>query len=483
MPRSTSPRDERFVLPVLLDTAAAMSRQFLDGLAERHVQPGAVSVPNVSLPEVGAGTQAVLEQLQHAILPLMTSSAGPRYLGFVTGGATPAALAADWLTSAIDNNASDASSVAAITIEQQAIAMLCDLFALPRDMTGWFVTGATMANVVGLATGRQWLGERRGVDVSQDGAAALPGLRILSGTPHSSAVKAASILGIGRNAVQRVRTTPGTERLAVEALAQTLNTSDAPTIIIASAGTVTTTAFDDLRAIAALARTHGAWLHVDGAFGLFAALSPTHATLLDGLAEADSICGDAHKWMNVPYDCGFALTRHADVQRRVFENAATYFFDGGALPDPFHFSPENSRRLRALPVWASLLAYGRSGLADVVAECCACATSLGAWITNHPELELMVPVTLNVVAFRLTDALVGGRDAQALTARFLSAVAASGEVFLTPGAFDGHRGARAAFCNWRTTLGDDLPLIQRGIEAGLAAVREPSPISQRPEPD
>jgi glutamate/tyrosine decarboxylase-like PLP-dependent enzyme len=471
MHRSSSPRDERFLLPVLLDTAAAIARQFLDGINDRPVQPGAVILPEARLPELGVGTQAVLEQLRDTVLPALTGSAGPRYLGFVTGGGTPAALAADWITSAVDNNASDASSVAAVTIERQAIAMLVDLLSLPEATAGWFVSGATMANVVGLATGRQWLGEARGVDVSEDGASALPGLRILSATPHASAVKAAAVLGIGRRAVQQVATVSGTERIDVAALAAALHESDQPTIIIANAGTVTTTAFDDLSAVGALAARHRAWLHVDGAFGLFATLLPSHAHQLTGLHLADSICGDAHKWLNVPYDSGFALTRHAEVQSRVFRNAASYFFAAGPIPDPFHFVPENSRRLRALPVWASLLAYGRSGVADIVAECCACASSLGAWITAHPELDLLAPVELNIVAFRLGDALMAGRDEATVTGAFLSAVAATGDVFLTPGAYGGRRGARAAFSNWRTTLGDDLPRIQRGVLAGLDAVR------------
>jgi glutamate/tyrosine decarboxylase-like PLP-dependent enzyme len=471
MHRSSSPRDERYLLPVLLDGAAALARQFLDGIADRPVQPGAVTLPEAALPEVGVGTQVVLDRLRDSVLPAFTGSAGPRYLGFVTGGGTPAALAADWITSAVDNNASDASSVAAITIERQAIAMLVDLLSLPAATAGWFVSGATMANVVGLATGRQWLGEQRDVDVAEHGAAALPGLRILSGTAHSSAIKAAAVLGIGRRAVQQVATIAGTEHVDVAALASALESSDAPTIIVANAGTVTTTAFDDLSHIAALARAHGAWLHVDGAFGLFARLLPSHAHQLDGLHLADSICGDAHKWLNVPYDSGFALTRHAAVQGRVFRNAATYFFSDSTLPDPFHFGPENSRRLRALPVWASLLAYGRSGMADIVAECCACAAALGAWIAAHPDLELLAPVTLNIVPFRLSDALLAGRDEAEVVGLFLAAVAGTGDVFLTPGAYNGRRGARAAFSNWRTTVGDDLPRIQRGIEAGIEAVR------------
>jgi glutamate/tyrosine decarboxylase-like PLP-dependent enzyme len=473
MPRSTSPRDERYVQPVLLDMAAALSRQFLDGIADRPVQPGTSVIPPVTLPETGDGTAAVLERLRDTILPQLTAGAGPRYLGFVTGGGTPAALAADWITSTVDNNGSDASNVAAVTIEQQAIAMLCELFRLPAELRGWFVSGATMANVVGLATGRQWLGEARGIDVSDAGAAALPALRILSGAPHSSTIKAAAMLGIGRRNVQQVATVPSTERVDVAALRAALEASRDPTIIVANSGTVTTTAFDDLRAIAALARERGAWMHVDAAFGLFAALLPSHAPQLAGIELADSICGDAHKWLNVPYDCGFALTRHADVQSRVFRNAAAYFFEAGALPDPFHFVPENSRRFRALNVWASLLAYGRSGIADIVAECCACATTLGAWITSHDDLELLAPVTLNIVPFRLSAAIVAGRDEADVTTQFLRAVSADGSVFLTPGAYAGHRGARAAFSNWRTSVGEDLPLVQRGIEAGLAAIRAP----------
>jgi glutamate/tyrosine decarboxylase-like PLP-dependent enzyme len=471
MPEILTPVTEQYLLPVLLDRAAAMSRQFLDGIAQRPVQPADANLEPVSLPEFGEGTESVLQRIYDSLLPRFTASAGPRYLGFVTGGATPAALAADWITSAVDNNASDASSVAAITIERQAIAMLCDLLALPATTAGWFVTGATMANAVGLATGRQWLGEQRGADIADVGAAALPDLRILSATPHSSAIKAAAILGIGRRAVQTVACHVGTERMDVGALRSALEQSSAPTIVIANAGTVTTTAFDDLRAVASLTRQHGAWLHVDGAFGLFAALLPSHSGLLDGLDMADSICGDAHKWLNVPYDCGFALTQHADVQSRVFRNSANYFFDAGALPDPFHFTPENSRRLRALPVWASLLAYGRTGLRSIVAESCECATALATWITAHPALELLAPVTLNIVSFTVMADVLAGRDPAIVMSRFLSAVAEGGEVFLTPGMFAGRRGARAAFSNWRTESTADLPRIQRGIEQGLAAIR------------
>lgn len=471
MPRSSSPRDERFLVPDLTQRTADLARDFLATIDTRPVQPGAGVLPDASLPAMGHGTAAVLDRIAETVLPHVTGSAGPRYLGFVTGGSTPAALTADWITSAIDNNASDSSSAAATLLEQQAIAMLCDLLDLPSDTAGWFVTGATMANVVGLATGRQWLGEQRGVDVADEGAAALPRVRVLSGAPHSSAIKAAAMLGIGRRAVQRVPTIGDSESVSVEALASALASSDAPTIIVANAGTVTTTAFDDLRALAALARAHGAWMHVDGAFGLFAALLPSHAHQLAGLELADSICGDAHKWLNVPYDCGFALTRHPEVQSRVFRNAANYFFAAGAVADAFHCTPENSRRLRALPVWASLLAYGRSGIADVVAECCACAASLGAWIVAHPDLELLAPVTLNIVPFRLGETITAGRDERAVTVAFLSSVAASGDVFLTPGAYGSHHGVRAAFSNWRTTIGDDLPLIQRGIARALEAVR------------
>jgi glutamate/tyrosine decarboxylase-like PLP-dependent enzyme len=466
-----SPFDERYLQPVLLDRAAAMCRQFLDGLDARPVQPPTADLPPVTLPADGIGTEAVLQQLQETILPRVTASAGPRYLGFVTGGGTPAALAADWITSAVDNNASDASSVAAVTLEQQAIRMLCTLFGLPGEFAGWCVTGATMANVVGLATGRQWLGEQRGVDLAESGAGVLPTLRVLSGTPHSSAVKAAAILGIGRAQLHPIACEPATERVSIDALQSALAASDAPTIIIANAGTVTTTAFDDLRAISALARAHGAWLHVDGAFGLFAALLPAQQHQLDGLALADSICGDAHKWLNVPYDSGFALTRHPAVQGRVFRNAASYFFDATTLPDPFHFVPENSRRLRALPIWASLLAYGRSGVQAMIARSCACAHALGDWIAAHPDLELLAPVTLNVVAFTVREPALAGRDPAIVLPTLLRGAAASGAVFLTPGAFGGRRGVRAAFSNWRTDPATDVPLIQRGIDAGLSAIR------------
>lgn len=227
------------------------------------------------------------------------------------------------------------------------------------------MTGASVSNTVGLAIAREWLGERLGVSVSREGAAALGPVDVLSGSPHSSVTKALSVLGIGRDRLHTVPVLPGNrEAVDVERLAAALDALDGrPAVVVANAGTVNTVDFDDLRAIAALKERYDFWLHVDAAFGGFAALSPSYAHLVDGLDAADSVCVDLHKWLNVPYDAAVQFTRRRDLQVRVFHNESPYLGLPTDDPDFLHLTPENSRRLRALPAWFSLTAYGREGIA------------------------------------------------------------------------------------------------------------------------
>ncbi|GAB2954903.1 pyridoxal phosphate-dependent decarboxylase family protein [Nonomuraea fastidiosa] len=406
--------DDLADLPVLLHEARERAARFLAGVGERPVGPPPAPREPVPLPERGQGTRGALEAFERRWEPGLSASPGPRYLGFVTGGSTPAALAGDWLTSAYDQNAASGGDSSAADLERETVTWLRDLLGLPAEQ----------------------------------GLAALGPVRVLSGTPHSSVGKALSVLGLGRSALRRVGALPGREAVDVERLEAALRELDGePAIVVANAGTVNTADFDDLRAVAALRERYPFWLHVDAAFGAFAALSPEHAHLVDGLGAADSICLDLHKWLNVPYDSAVQFTRRRDLQARVFRNSAAYLGPLGDRPDYLHLTPENSRRLRALPAWFTLAAYGREGHAEIVRRDIALAARLGERLAAMPAYRLLAPVRLNVVCFTLASA-------PEHIAEVARAVAETGEALLTTTEYAGVPALRAAFSNWRTTEAD-----------------------------
>jgi glutamate/tyrosine decarboxylase-like PLP-dependent enzyme len=439
--------------PQILDNARDKAVAFLASLESRPAAAQVANYASAALPEEGTGGEAALDELWRRFEPQFAGSAGPRYLGFVTGGGTPASVAADALVSVIDQNTQRTGGTVAAFVEREALDWLRELFGLSAAHTGSFVSGATMANLVGLAIGRQWLGHRHGVDVAKQGLSGMPPIRVLSATAHSSTLKAMSMLGLGRDAHVAVATVPpqpGDVREAVElaALERALVAHEGqPVIVVGNAGTVNTVDFDDLRGIAALRERHPFWFHVDAAFGAFAASSPKFAALAEGLDLADSITVDAHKWLNVPYDSAMQYTRHLPLQLEVFQNVSAYLPPPEAAPENFtHLTPENSRRFRALAVWAALRAYGRAGHREIVERCCACASSLGARLAAHPDFELMAPVRMNVVCFATRP----GLDSGALLQR----VQQDGRAFLTPTVLGGRPAMRAAFSNWRTTEAD-----------------------------
>ncbi|MDR8412832.1 pyridoxal-dependent decarboxylase [Nonomuraea sp. 3-1Str] len=449
-------RDE---LPALLESVRRHAEALLGALDEREVLPAAPATPGaVTLPARGVGTRAALEEFARRWEPGLSSSAGPRYLGFVTGGVTPAALAGDWLTAAWDQNSNSSLDGTGQALERETLGWLRELFGLSGAHHGTFVSGATMSNAVGLAIAREWLGERRGVSPAEEGAAALGPVRVLSGSPHSSVAKGLSMLGLGRRALVRVPVLPGREAVDPAALEAALREIDGPCVVVANAGTVNTVDFDDLRAVAALRERYGFWLHVDAAFGGFAALSPEHAHLVDGLDLADSVCVDLHKWLNVPYDSAVQFTRRRDLQAAVFQNAAAYLGPLGDTPDTVHLTPENSHRLRALAAWFTLNAYGRDGHREIVERCVACARALGEAVGDLPGLRLLAPVRLNVVCFTLAADPTAERLAD-LAGRLAP------DVFVTPTVYDGVPALRAAFSNWRTTDADVRRIVTALEEA------------------
>jgi glutamate/tyrosine decarboxylase-like PLP-dependent enzyme len=406
------------------------------------------------LPEKGIGANATLEFFTKNYAPLIAGSAGPRYFGFVTGGSTPASVAGDWLVSAFDQNACGSNDSIAPQIERQTVNFLKQLFGLEDDYFGSFVTGATLSNFVSLAIGRQWIGEQLGIDVSNEGLASVP-VKMISATPHSSILKSMSMLGIGRNALIRPDTLPDREAVDIESLEKTLTQQTTPVIVVANAGTVNTVDFDDIEAIAKLKLKYKFWLHVDAAFGGFAALSEKYKHLVKGINHADSITIDAHKWLNVPYDSAMQFTKHKKLQLKVFQNSAAYLGDPEKSPDYFHYTPENSRRWRALPAWFSIVAYGKEGQREIVERNCQLAFRFGDGISASSTFRLLAAVKMNVVCFTPSESGTTMEKIQ----KFLADVRDDGRVFFTPTVYKGTPAIRAAISNWQTQTEDiDLAL-------------------------
>ncbi len=441
-------KQEEQTINTLLSHTADEASRFLDGLDQRPVGVNPTPVELTSLPETGLGTEQTLSRFNQRYGAELTGSAGPRYFGFVTGGATPASIVGDWLTSVFDQNAAGFDSAASY-VELETISFLRELFGLPDTFSGTFVTGATISNFVSLALGRQWVARQHNLNLAKTGLYGLPPIKVLSSTPHASIFKALSMLGMGKNSLQTVACLPGREAVDVLALEKALQALDGqPCIVVANAGTVNTVDFDDIQAIVDLQKSYNFWLHVDGAFGGFAGCSPTYQHLVVGIAHADSITIDAHKWLNVPYDAAMQFTRHQDLQLELFQNSVAYLGEMGEQPDFLHLTPENSRRFRALPAWFSLMAYGKAGHTEIVERNCTLAQQLGANIDASPEFELLAPVRMNVVCFSLTG--IKETLSMAVINDYLTAVRDDGRIFLTPTNYKGTPAIRAAISNWRT---------------------------------
>jgi glutamate/tyrosine decarboxylase-like PLP-dependent enzyme len=304
-----------------------------------------------------------------------------------------------------------------------------------------------MSNMVGLSQGRQWVGEQQGLDFSNDGI--VGNVKVFSGTPHSTILKSLAMLGVGRKNVVYVKTLDNREAVDVAELERRLAAHNGPSIVVANAGTVNTVDFDNIAAIGKLKDNYSFWLHVDAAFGGFAGASPKYKHLVDGINLADSICVDAHKWLNVPYDAAMQFTRHKSLQLKIFQNAAAYLSDPEQSTDFFHYTPETSRRWRALPSWFSLMAYGREGHREIVERNCALAAKFGAWLENSGSFVLLAPVRMNVVCFTLA-----GNKSAADVKAFLDRIRDDGTAFFTPTTYKGTPAIRAAVSNWLTSEKD-----------------------------
>jgi glutamate/tyrosine decarboxylase-like PLP-dependent enzyme len=450
----TEPRPEE--LPEVIAFAAAEAERYLEGIDDRPVRdPYADDVAlrfQGPLPEEGVGSLNALAELVDGF-DGSVRSAGARFFHFVNGGTTPAALGADWFATALDQNVGAwVSTPLGAQIERAALGWLKELFGLPASMGGVLTTGATMANFTALACARRWAALELGVDPEEEGLAFLPPIPVFaSGYLHPSDVKALSMLGMGRRSIRRFAR-DGTGRVDLEALEAALRARRGkPSIVVGSAGEVNTGDFDPIAAMGELAREHGAWFHVDGAFGLFAALSPRTEHLVEGVGEADSVAADGHKWLNVPYESGFVFVKDAALLPAVFTSSAAYLEDP-ADPRPTwgYLGPEMSRRARALPIWATLRAYGREGYRGIVERHLDLAQHLAAQVDAAPDLERLADVPLNIVCFRYhPDGMDDEKELDDLNGRIADAVLEDGRVFFGSTVYDEKVAFRPAPVNWR----------------------------------
>jgi glutamate/tyrosine decarboxylase-like PLP-dependent enzyme len=474
----------------LLERTAVLARRYLDSLDERPVRAEATLAELraslvTPLPERGEDPMTVIEALADNAGPGLIGMAGPRYFGFVIGGHLPATLAADWLTSTWDQNAGIyACGPAASVVEEAVGAWLVELLGLPAETSFGLVTGGQMANYTCLAAARHAVLQRAGWDVEERGLFGAPEIEVVVGAEaHATILTALQYLGLGRARVTSVPT-DDQGRIQADALAAALPAvSERPLIVCLQAGNVNTGAFDPFeRAIELVRAAHpDAWVHVDGAFGLWAAAVPSLRHLVTGLDRADSWAVDGHKWLNVPYDSGFALVAQADAHRAALAPAsAAYIEYGAAERDEFAWVPEYSRRARGFPAYAALRSLGRSGLVDMIERACGVARSMAASLAEAPGVEILNDVVLNQALVRFSppgsghadagigDADANGGDADTFTREVIRRVQEDGTCWMSGTTWHGMAAMRISVSNWSTTEADG----QRSVEAILRCARE-----------
>jgi glutamate/tyrosine decarboxylase-like PLP-dependent enzyme len=453
----------------LLNDATAHATGFLEELPERTVAPTATAEElrkelGGSLPGSPRDPRRVVAELAKAVEPGLMATAGGRFFGFVIGGNLPAALAADWLTSAWDQNAGlYVAAPAASVVEEVCGAWLVELLGLPETVSYGFVTGCQMANFTALAAARHHVLEEVGWDVEVDGLVGAPPIRVIVGEErHVTIDRALRFLGLG---TANLRSVPADDQgcMRPDALGATLAKSSEPTIVCAQAGNVNTGAVDPLHAICDAARETGAWVHVDGAFGMWAAASPTLRPLVDGIERADSWATDAHKWLNVPYDSGLVFCAHPVAHRAAMGSHASYLVHSeGRERDELDWNPEFSRRARGFPMYAALRSLGRSGITDLVDRCCAHARRFAEALAREPGIEVLNEVVLNQVLVRFLDP---GGDHDARTRAVVKAVQEDGTCWLGGTTWQGKAAMRISVSNWSTTTED----VDRSVATILRA--------------
>ena len=452
-------------LPTVLARAQKHAVDWLGCVAERPVRATAPSeelrrMLGGPLPESGAGAEKIVDELAAAAARGTSACSGPRYFGFVVGGSLPAAVAADWLVSAWDQNSGlYVMSPLVAVIEQITGVWLREIAGLPPTMSFGFVTGAQMANFTGLAAARHRVLRDAAWDVEANGLTGAPEIEVLIGAEaHYTILMALRLLGLGANRVRKIPA-DGQGRMRADELAAALRSIKGPCIVCAQAGNVNTGAFDPLGEIADLTHERKAWLHVDGAFGLWAAASQEKAALVRGIEKADSIASDAHKWLNVPYDCGLVFCADEAAHRGAMSLAAAYIVATQAQRDAHEFVPEESRRARAVPVYAALRSLGRRGLAEMIERNCRQARRF-AEALRAAGFEVLNEVALNQV-------LVSFGSAEQ-TERTIAAIQEEGTCWCGGTVWHGQTAMRISVSNWSTTDAD----VEKSIEAIVRVARQ-----------
>jgi len=437
----------------LIEEAAKRAGSYLDMARERRVGPSADALAALSrfaepMPMGPTDPALVLKLLDDVGSPATVITGGGRYFGFVIGGSLPAPLAANVLTGAWDQNVGlRIMSPVGATLEDVALSWLIEIFGFSQGTAGAFVTGATMANFTCLAAARHALLARRGWNVEQDGLFGAPPIQVVVGAEaHPTLLKALSLLGLGRNRVITVPT-DGQGRFRADAFPELIESS----IVCIQAGNVNTGAFDPVHEIIGAAKKSGSWVHVDGAFGLWAACAPERAHLISGYAHADSWATDAHKWLNVPYDSGLAFVRDAASAHAATNVQATYLPTGGDR-EPMHWTPESSRRARGVEVWAALKSLGRSGIAEMIERNCRSAARLADGL-KEAGYTILNDVVLNQVLVSFGD--------DATTREVISGIQQDGTCWCGGTRWKGRTAMRVSISSWLTTDED----IERSLEA------------------
>jgi glutamate/tyrosine decarboxylase-like PLP-dependent enzyme len=444
----------------LLEDAAQRASRYLESLSDRDVRPDPEAVQrlaelDIDLPAAGLAGAEVLKMLDERVGPATMAMAGPRFFGFVIGGALPVTVAANWLATAWDQNTGLYRSTPGTShLEQVALAWLKQLFGFPASTAGAFVTGGTMANFTALAAARREVLQRAGWAVDADGLFGAPPITVLVGAEaHPTLLKSLGLLGLGRNRVVRVPV-DAQGRMRADALPKIKG----PAILCLQAGNVNTGAFDPLEPLIAAAKDAGAWVHVDGAFGLWAAAAPSRAHLTAGIAHADSWATDAHKWLNVPYDCGLAFVRDADALRGAMAISAEYLPTDSPQRNPSDFTPELSRRARGIEVWAALLSLGQKGVAELIERNCRQARRFAEALSNAGH-RILNDVVLNQV-------LVSFGSAET-TLRVIDAIQEDGTCWAGSTVWQGSTAMRISVCSAATTDAD----VERSAAAMIEAAK------------
>jgi glutamate/tyrosine decarboxylase-like PLP-dependent enzyme len=428
----------------------------------------------VRLGEAGVDATVVIDDLVRAVEGGIIDSAGPRFFGWVIGGSLPAALAADWLTSAWDQNAGMyACSPAAAVVEEVAGGWLKDVLGLPATASFALVTGCQMAHVTCLLAARHALLAKRQWDVEWEGLAGSPAIRILTSTEiHGTTVRAVRMVGLGEKHIQGLAV-DAEGRLREDVLIAALESAPTePTIVVLQAGDLNMGAFDDFARLIPIAKRFGAWVHVDGAFGLWCGASARFRHLLKGVESADSWATDGHKWLNVPYDCGYAFVADREAHHGALSARASYLTHADDARDQIDWNPEWSRRGRGFATYAALRQLGRQGVAELIERSCDLAHALVMRIGSLEGAEVVWEPQINQGMVRFLDPRKGASemDHDAFTDRMMAEVLASGEAFFTGTTWHGRRAMRVSVCNWQTTV-EDVERVVMSVAKILRAAR------------